>query len=335
MAFCEYFGNNSKSTIVNDCQISDTTILVLDVTSFPTQTPFRVRVEDEIMLVTGVTGNTFTVTRAEESTTAVFHAAGLDIANVFTLEGLNNTTWCYCQEGNFSARPAATTDFPGRLWFNDTSFYLNRDASTDFGGWQTWGPLFTLTEPTTTGFSWVNQGSATVVTTDGGLAFGSPGVGVNPANLMMYLKTTPATPYTFTAGFLATLYPANQTCVGLVLRESATGKVVFLRLLFDTATSLTNTDMVVSVDKYANPTTPAGTYVGISASVLKGPLIWFQIGNDDSNLTFKYSNNNVNFTTVLTTTITDYFTTAPDQFGYCLSSNDANGSAAMVVLNLS
>lgn len=331
MAFCEYFTDNAKSILSVICNIADTTVTITDISIFPTLTPFRLRTEDEIMLVTSVLGNVCTVTRAQEGTTAVAHPAGAMIANVFTLESLNNATWCYCQEGNFTARPASDPDFTGRIWFNDTGFYLNRDDGS-IDGWTTWGPLFDITEANDTGFSWINQGSATVSTTDGGLAFSSPGVGVNPVNLMMYIKSTPATPYTFTAGFIPTIYPSNQTSIGLVLRESATSKVVFLRLVFDT-TLVTNADMAISVDKYSNPTTPAGNYNVFSASILKGPLVWFQITNDGTDLYFKYSNNNVDFTTAFTTTVTNYFTTGPDQIGYCLSSNTAAGYAAMAVLS--
>lgn len=68
---------------------STTTWLVASSTGFPSK-PFRVICESEIVLVTNVVGVTWTVTRAQESTTATSHNDGSIVRHVITAAGLSN-----------------------------------------------------------------------------------------------------------------------------------------------------------------------------------------------------------------------------------------------------
>src|SRR5271165_2230111 len=80
----------------NDCQTSlsammlviDTTLTVVSAAGFPVSGNFRIRVDNEIMLVTAVAGTTWTVTRAVEAvggvTAAAVHSAGATVAHVLT-----------------------------------------------------------------------------------------------------------------------------------------------------------------------------------------------------------------------------------------------------------
>lgn len=78
--------NNAKSILVNNVTASDTTLVVASSTTFPNFANFIVTIWDklsysdpgddptmEIVLVTAISGPTFTITRAQESTSAKIH----------------------------------------------------------------------------------------------------------------------------------------------------------------------------------------------------------------------------------------------------------------------
>jgi hypothetical protein len=65
-----------------------TTITVVSSTGAPTAR-FRIRVGDELMLVTAVSHPTWTVTRGVEGSTATTHLIGTDVAHVLSKGGLD------------------------------------------------------------------------------------------------------------------------------------------------------------------------------------------------------------------------------------------------------
>ena len=73
---------NSKLTAVVAASVpGNTSMITLDsVSQFPTTTGFVIQVDAEQMLVTGILGNTFTVTRGFNGTAAPAHAAGNSVA---------------------------------------------------------------------------------------------------------------------------------------------------------------------------------------------------------------------------------------------------------------
>lgn len=69
-----------------------TSITVTSGTGFPAAN-FRIRIENEIMLVTSVGGGTnWTVTRGAESTTGAAHANGSNVVHVLSKGGLDQYT---------------------------------------------------------------------------------------------------------------------------------------------------------------------------------------------------------------------------------------------------
>ena len=83
---CENYSNNAITTLNGAIDDSVVSLVVDDATNFPSG-DFRICVEDEIMIVTNVTGSTFTVIRGAESTTAAAHADQVTIAHVLTSGG--------------------------------------------------------------------------------------------------------------------------------------------------------------------------------------------------------------------------------------------------------
>ncbi len=89
-ARAEQFSNFALSTLSNPLTSSSTTLTLSSTQNFPTVAPFRLTIQDsetstpEIVYVTAVSGNTYTITRGYEGTTAVAHVAGAEVANFVT-----------------------------------------------------------------------------------------------------------------------------------------------------------------------------------------------------------------------------------------------------------
>ena len=69
--------------------VGDTTLTVADASGHPT-VPFKVTVNDEIMNVTAVATNDFTVERGQEGTTRAAHDDGAKVENFLTAEMYEN-----------------------------------------------------------------------------------------------------------------------------------------------------------------------------------------------------------------------------------------------------
>jgi hypothetical protein len=86
----EQFANNAQSNLTAALTAGATSLTVQGAAAFPASGNFRVLIDGEILLVTAVSGNTFTVTRGAEGTTAAAHAGGAYVTHVLTAAALLN-----------------------------------------------------------------------------------------------------------------------------------------------------------------------------------------------------------------------------------------------------
>src|SRR3954464_10225611 len=85
----EQFANRSTTTLSSGINNVTTTIPVVDFTTFPGSTPFRIIIDSEVMLVTaGAGSNTWTAIRGYEGTSAVSHSSGAIVKHTLTAGGL-------------------------------------------------------------------------------------------------------------------------------------------------------------------------------------------------------------------------------------------------------
>ncbi len=82
----EKLANNAVTTISGSMNGSSdpVTFTVASAADFPIAGNFHVIIDDEILLVTTVSGTSFTATRAQESTTIASHTSGANVALIFT-----------------------------------------------------------------------------------------------------------------------------------------------------------------------------------------------------------------------------------------------------------
>jgi len=86
----EQYVNNAISSLTGAITNVATTLTVASATNFPTAGNFHILIDSEIMVVTVVSGTTFTVTRGQEGTTAAAHASGAQVINILTAASLQN-----------------------------------------------------------------------------------------------------------------------------------------------------------------------------------------------------------------------------------------------------
>ncbi len=120
----EQFSNNASSTLNAPISSSQLFLLVVSAAGFPTSGNFRILVDSEIMLVTGVSGTQFSVTRAQEGTTGAAHNTGANVTNILTAGALVQLrldaeagSGGGASSGLAAARPSATGS--GKLYFCD------------------------------------------------------------------------------------------------------------------------------------------------------------------------------------------------------------------------
>lgn len=84
----ELFANAASTTLNSPLTAIATSLTVNSATGFPVSGNFRIIIEGEILLVTTVLGTLWTVSRAQEGTTATTHAQGVAVTHIITAGGL-------------------------------------------------------------------------------------------------------------------------------------------------------------------------------------------------------------------------------------------------------
>ena len=85
----EYFANDAETTLVDAIGADATTVIVLSADDFPAFAQYRIRIDNELLLVTAGAGSTtWTVTRGIEGTTAASHLSDSQVCQVLTAGAL-------------------------------------------------------------------------------------------------------------------------------------------------------------------------------------------------------------------------------------------------------
>lgn len=84
----EQFANKAVTTLFGPIGSGDLTLEVSSAAAFPGSPQFRILIDSEILLVTGVVGTTFTVSRGQEGTSAVAHLNAAVVTLILTAGAL-------------------------------------------------------------------------------------------------------------------------------------------------------------------------------------------------------------------------------------------------------
>lgn len=281
MARRERLANDAESTLATTISDSATSFDVDDASDFPTEGDFRIVVDNEIMIVTAVSSNTFTVTRGAESTAAANHVAGSQVAQILTVSGLQN----YIKE---VADPYVVSRPPYRI--QDTNGDILDD--TDFSSFG----AFTGATASSSG------GVVTITQTPQGSEVVAP-----------LVRTAPSTPYTIEcciAGFFAAADTTDGPIIGVCFAESGTGKLVILRWR-PSATAQMGVDFYTNVTTFSS--TPGNDWEYQQAASV--PL-WAKLADNGTNISIELSIDGVNYVQVYDALRGAHFTTGPDRVGF-------------------
>lgn len=181
--------------------------------------------------------------------------------------------------------------------------------------------------PPSSGWAWINQGTASVTTqSNGGIYLLTPAD--TTTNLRLRERTAPATPWTVTAHLTPTVLEKSFHSYGLFFREDGTGEIhVFDVVGVGTAVG-TSTYTVLRSAKFTSATAFSAEYTSVTTTV---PLRWMRISDDGANRICSYSADGVNWIAFHSIGRTDFLTA--DRLGfYAAGENAATPNLAVGVL---
>jgi hypothetical protein len=278
----EQFKNASATTLGSAItSTTATTITVADATQFPSSPQFRIIIDSELMLVTGISGNTLTVVRGAESSPASVHSNGAAVTHIVTVGALDslgkdNSPWWNGVRPTFEL------------------FDANGDTLT----------LSSFTEYRTAS----DVGTPSLANQDRYITIGRPAGSGGPGStegLVSLGRPAPSTPYTVTLALVPMVVGSNgqfSTYVGW--RESSSGKSVVLRIPY-----WYSGGNEYSVNTYTNETS-AGFVNNYDYPLLAGPQ-WYQLSDNGTDISVAFGDG-VNWATVYSQARGANFTTAPD-----------------------
>lgn len=195
--------------------------------------------------------------------------------------------------GTVAARPSP--GFSGRLYLPTDGFEVYRDNGS---AWKGFGPVFPFTEPVDGDFAWVNQGGASVDTTYGGIHLVAP---LNSgASWRIRKKSAPgSTPWTITAFILPVTFAIDVQSVGLIFRESSSGKCISCGIVH--ATNVLRFQVA-----YLNSATSVNSVI-VNRDV-RFPQHWLRIADTGSLRKFFVSANGQHWEEIYSETRTNFIT---------------------------
>jgi len=204
--------------------------------------------------------------------------------------------------GAYSSRSSAGT--AGNLYLATDTPILSRDTGSV---WQHFGPVFPLTAPDDSQFSWVNQGSATVTADKGRILLTTPAAG--GVNYKMRSKACPSAPYSVTAAFFPGLYNQNYNRCGIGFSDGT--KWHIWGIISESG------QFKLWVEALNSPTSWSGS-LGTFTGYPVGGLVWLRIVDDNTNRLYQYSTDGMTWLTLYSHGRTTTFT--PTTIGFYVNS---------------
>lgn len=319
----ELFANAATTTLNGSINNSVTSLTVVDASTFPATGNFRIVIDTEIMEVTAVSGNTLTVVRGTENTTASSHTSGSTVTVILTAAALAAFRSNNIGFDTVANRPSA--GYAGRLYIpKDGSGSLAIDDGTN------WNPFglynFALTAPSTGTFG-TTFGTATDSFTQNGDAIVHQITSTSGTRTVARLKTlTQGKVYTAQLSPFMTPTATGNAFAGMVIRDSSTGNARIFGFSFNITGTNARLFGVLSETGTTNFGTP-GNVNTIGNSAFPSTPLFLRINQPASgNRLFQWSIDNSNWITFLSEAW-NLTVANPNQFGFALYSDSTNAGA--------
>lgn len=218
----------------------------------------------------------------------------------------------------YGSPPAAPV--AGDVWLPSDSFYEFRYNGSI---WVPWGPIFPMTLPVDGDFAWVNQGTATVDATKGGIYLYAPAV-ANEHRIR--IKSAPTPPYMITAALIGQMFNFHETAqFGLTWRQSSDGKLVTLCI------AMQGNNWTIRSEMWNDPSGGgAGQYLNYWAPY-PATLISLRVSDDGVNRKEYFSYDSRNFIEIHSVARTNFITA--DQVGFYVAPKGVTWPAALTLLS--
>lgn len=309
----EYFPNPVSTSLTAGISSSDATMTVASATGFPSSGTFRVRIHDEIIGVTAVSGTTWTIVRGVEGTTAAAHGPTSTVTGVLTAGAIASVLGAKYATGTWASRPAAGVS--GRI-------YVATDAPLkwlDNGvSWDLISPLYIpyadRIQPSQYTFLLNNGGSYATEDVNGVLSVTMPAGPAAERDLLAFKSIPYSPPYTITLYMVSWSLSSDFGGGGLLLRNSSAFGIKAMLAL----PGSTNVIRVVKAD--SNGTSNGAAYDN-RAFAYAGRYLGMRVKNNGTNLLWYYSTDATNWVFYNSHGNADYFSV--DQCGFIKISNSS------------
>ncbi|XEG74012.1 DUF2793 domain-containing protein [Pseudomonas sp. abacavir_1] len=211
--------------------------------------------------------------------------------------------------GGSSISQTDTTSLPAASTAGNVALLTDKNLLVFDSGaaWLPWGPIAKLTKPPTSGWSWVNQGSSAIASSDFDqvLTGGAAGSG---ANLVARVRSAPATPYTITVFVQALMAQKAFQSYGLCFRNGTSGALHVFDVI---ASDLGLTTVSIRSTKFNSATSFNADYTTMK---LPQKVNWMRISDNGTSRICSISEDGVNWLAIHTIGRTDFITA--DQVGF-------------------
>lgn len=198
----------------------------------------------------------------------------------------------------------------GRLLLPNDGFGIYRDDGSN--KYRLWGPTFPLNDPNEQTWAWINQGTATVTTTNGGIHLHEGTAEASAFQWRIRKKAVPSHPYTVTFGFMPEMYYAQYSIAGVLWRDNS-GNFVCFNIRNDSG------GLNFDLDKFTSPTAFSASYIGVTTAypLFSGgcPLIFVRLEDNSTNRIVSVSRDGQNWIAVHSVSRTDFLTATEVGFG--------------------
>lgn len=315
----EQLANNPVTTLSSGINSSVTSVTVASATAFPTAGNFTIKIENELLKVTAVAGNVFTVTRHTEGTSAASHSSGATVKLVTTADTLYNLLSESYQIGPWASRPTIV---------RSGSVYQATDA---YLAWQYDGTNWNLIAPVyvpyskrvdMTGWTALNHGGSAVFTNmHGVLNVTQP---VAALAFRGYYKSILTAPYKLNliCGTMTDL--GNRQFVSVGVYDSAGGR---LRTV-----SATNASSAQTVTCPEWTSVSALSSVSTERRVARCKAIYIRFEDDNTNWNFYFSQDGIGWTKFSNNTRNSFVT--PNSIALGVAYNNSQPAGATVPFDI-
>lgn len=307
----EQFANNAETTLNGAINNSVTSITVISASGFPGSEQYRIRIDDELMLVTAVAGLSWTVTRGAEGTVAASHNDGSRIRLIVTKGALDQLRIDNSYSNAIVSR--YTPGVEGRLFFPTDFNVIQRDNGTS---WDSFGPIPRLKKPASTGWTWLNQDSAVVTSTAIGelITRTNATSGIN----IRYRSLLNGASFTLIVGWLG-YFSQEYSSAQIILRNSSNSH------LLSWGIGLNGGSQVIYGARFSDPFTFVNMFrpaLGQLPTILGGDLYLLKITFNGTDYKFYHTKDGYHWFLYATEPAVAHLGTA-DQVGFGIDSSGA------------